>query len=64
MYESHMYGKKALGRLSYYSFRGPAMPIGLGGGAASSIASGTQAAELDFTSVQRANPEMQRAAKK
>ncbi|MEC7986175.1 MAG: phosphoribosylformylglycinamidine synthase [Myxococcota bacterium] len=39
---------------------GPAMLIGLGGGAASSIASGTQAADLDFASVQRANPEMQR----
>src|SRR5690554_7482783 len=39
---------------------GPAMLIGLGGGAASSIASGTGSAELDFASVQRENPEMQR----
>ncbi|MEX1081238.1 MAG: phosphoribosylformylglycinamidine synthase [Halofilum sp. (in: g-proteobacteria)] len=41
---------------------GPAMNIGLGGGAASSVASGTADEELDFASVQRANPEMQRRA--
>ncbi|TVQ94753.1 MAG: phosphoribosylformylglycinamidine synthase [Chromatiaceae bacterium] len=39
---------------------GPALLIGLGGGAASSMASGQSAADLDFASVQRANPEMQR----
>ena len=39
---------------------GPAMLIGLGGGAASSQSSGAASAELDFASVQRANPEMQR----
>ena len=39
---------------------GPAMLIGLGGGAASSQASGESAEELDFASVQRENPEMQR----
>jgi len=39
---------------------GPAMLIGLGGGAASSMASGQSDAELDFASVQRDNPEMQR----
>ena len=39
---------------------GPGMLIGLGGGAASSQASGTSSAELDFASVQRENPEMQR----
>ena len=39
---------------------GPAMRIGLGGGAASSMASGTSASELDFASVQRGNPEMER----
>jgi phosphoribosylformylglycinamidine synthase len=39
---------------------GPAMLIGLGGGAASSMASGASAADLDFASVQRANAEMQR----
>ena len=39
---------------------GPAMLIGLGGGAASSVGSGDQNEDLDFASVQRANPEMQR----
>ncbi len=39
---------------------GPAMLIGLGGGAASSMASGSSSAALDFASVQRANPEMER----
>ncbi len=39
---------------------GPAMSIGLGGGAASSMSSGTSSADLDFASVQRQNPEMQR----
>ena len=39
---------------------GPAMLIGLGGGAASSMATGSSAADLDFASVQRENPEMER----
>jgi len=39
---------------------GPAMLIGLGGGAASSVASGKSSEDLDFASVQRGNPEMQR----
>ncbi len=39
---------------------GPAMLIGLGGGAASSMASGDSAEDLDFASVQRGNPEMER----
>ncbi len=41
---------------------GPGMRIGLGGGAASSMGAGTNTAELDFDSVQRGNPEMQRRA--
>lgn len=41
---------------------GPAMLIGLGGGAASSIASGEGSVDLDFASVQRGNPEQQRRA--
>ncbi|NYT74425.1 phosphoribosylformylglycinamidine synthase [Halomonas sp. QX-2] len=41
---------------------GPAMLIGLGGGAASSMASGTSSADLDFASVQRENPEIERRA--
>ncbi len=39
---------------------GPAMLIGLGGGAASSLGQGTSGEDLDFASVQRSNPEMQR----
>ncbi|MCX7097873.1 MAG: phosphoribosylformylglycinamidine synthase [Methylococcales bacterium] len=39
---------------------GPAMLIGLGGGAASSQASGSGSEDLDFASVQRENPEMER----
>jgi len=41
---------------------GPAMLIGLGGGAASSQGSGAGAEDLDFASVQRGNPEIQRRA--
>lgn len=39
---------------------GPGMQIGLGGGAASSMTLGQRGSELDFASVQRDNPEMQR----
>ncbi|WP_100655868.1 phosphoribosylformylglycinamidine synthase [Alteromonas flava] len=39
---------------------GPAMNIGLGGGAASSMTSGQSSEDLDFASVQRDNPEMER----
>lgn len=41
---------------------GPAMLIGLGGGAASSMDTGANAENLDFDSVQRGNPELQRRA--
>ena len=41
---------------------GPGMRIGMGGSAASSMASGTNAANLDFDSVQRGNPEIERRA--
>lgn len=41
---------------------GPGMRIGMGGGAASSMAAGANAAELDFDSVQRGNPEIERRA--
>ena len=41
---------------------GPGMLIGMGGGAASSMATGANAADLDFDSVQRGNAEMQRRA--
>ena len=41
---------------------GPGMRIGMGGGAASSLSSGTNDVALDFDSVQRGNPEIQRRA--
>ena len=41
---------------------GPGMRIGMGGSAASSMAAGSNAAALDFDSVQRGNPEIQRRA--
>jgi len=41
---------------------GPGMRIGMGGGAASSMATGANTAQLDFDSVQRGNPEIQRRA--
>lgn len=41
---------------------GPGMRIGMGGGAASSMATGANTADLDFDSVQRGNPEMERRA--
>ncbi|MGA3250843.1 MAG: phosphoribosylformylglycinamidine synthase, partial [Paraburkholderia sp.] len=41
---------------------GPGMRIGMGGGAASSMATGTNTAQLDFDSVQRGNPEIERRA--
>jgi phosphoribosylformylglycinamidine synthase len=41
---------------------GPAMLIGLGGGAASSMDTGSNAENLDFDSVQRGNPELERRA--
>ena len=41
---------------------GPGMRIGMGGGAASSMSAGTNSSELDFDSVQRDNPELERRA--
>ncbi len=41
---------------------GPGMRIGMGGSAASSMSTGTNTADLDFDSVQRGNPEMERRA--
>src|SRR5213075_1345952 len=53
--------KKALGARSLFiQLGGPGFLIGLGGGAASSMASGSNIEALDFDSVQRANAEMQR----
>lgn len=44
------------------SLGGPGMRIGLGGGAASSMTTGSNTEALDFDSVQRGNPEMERRA--
>jgi phosphoribosylformylglycinamidine synthase len=41
---------------------GPGMLIGMGGGSASSMSTGSNTADLDFDSVQRGNPEIQRRA--
>ncbi len=59
--QSHKEPKFAPGTL-FIQLGGPGMLIGLGGGAASSMSTGTNAEDLDFASVQRGNPEMQRRA--
>ncbi len=56
----HVEKKPILAGAKLVVLGGPAMLIGLGGGAASSVASGLGDADLDFASVQRENPEMER----
>lgn len=56
----HVDKKRLPDNAALIALGGPAMLIGLGGGSASSMTSGAQSEELDFASVQRANPEMQR----
>ncbi|MCK5849284.1 MAG: phosphoribosylformylglycinamidine synthase [Kiritimatiellae bacterium] len=58
----HVYKKDIPPKALILQIGGPAMKIGIGGGAASSMATGSNAAELDFNSVQRDNAEMQRRA--
>ncbi len=58
--EEHVQKKEIPVGASLIVLGGPAMNIGLGGGAASSMASGQSAEDLDFASVQRENPEMER----
>jgi len=58
--EPHVEKKEIPPGASLIVLGGPAMLIGLGGGAASSMAAGASNAELDFASVQRDNPEMER----
>lgn len=56
-------GKKAIPETAkIIVLGGPAMKIGIGGGAASSMGAGSSSEYLDFASVQRENPEMQRRA--
>ncbi|MCY7386476.1 MAG: phosphoribosylformylglycinamidine synthase, partial [Burkholderiales bacterium] len=57
---AHTHKKPLLPGTLLIQIGGPGMRIGLGGGAASSMTSGTNAEALDFDSVQRANAEMQR----
>jgi phosphoribosylformylglycinamidine synthase len=59
--QAHKEAKFAPGTL-LIQLGGPGMLIGLGGGAASSMSTGANAEDLDFASVQRGNPEMQRRA--
>ena len=58
--EEHVHAKDFPPDTALIVLGGPAMLIGLGGGAASSMASGASSADLDFASVQRGNPEMER----
>ena len=57
---AHVQKKPITAGASIVVLGGPAMLIGLGGGAASSMTTGTSHEDLDFASVQRGNPEMQR----
>ncbi|MFK7815251.1 MAG: phosphoribosylformylglycinamidine synthase [Gammaproteobacteria bacterium] len=56
----HVLKEKFPDRTPIIVLGGPAMLIGLGGGAASSMASGASSEDLDFASVQRGNAEMER----
>lgn len=58
--EEHIEQSEFEGNCKLVVIGGPAMLIGLGGGAASSMATGSSAEDLDFASVQRGNPEMER----
>ncbi len=58
--DSHVQKGEIVVGANLIALGGPAMNIGLGGGAASSMASGQSAENLDFASVQRENPEMER----
>jgi len=58
--KEHVLKEKFPPETSIIVLGGPAMLIGLGGGAASSMASGSSTEDLDFASVQRGNAEMQR----
>ena len=60
--DPHVHKKDVAADARVVVLGGPAMLIGLGGGAASSVSSGASDEELDFASVQRSNPEMQRRA--
>jgi phosphoribosylformylglycinamidine synthase len=56
----HVQKKQVIEGAALIVLGGPAMLIGLGGAAGSSMATGASSADLDFASVQRANPELER----
>ncbi len=58
--EEHVHAESFPDGTALVVLGGPAMLIGLGGSAASSMASGSSSSDLDFASVQRGNPEMER----
>lgn len=60
IFRSHIQGSSVAGRCALVVLGGPAMLIGLGGGAASSMSSGQSSEDLDFASVQRDNAELER----
>ena len=60
--DSHSLKDKIPAGAALIQLGGPAMLIGLGGGAASSMDTGANTENLDFDSVQRGNPELQRRA--
>jgi phosphoribosylformylglycinamidine synthase len=60
--EDHVFKKEFKPGTLLIQIGGPGMLIGLGGGAASSLGAGSNAEALDFDSVQRGNPEIQRRA--
>jgi phosphoribosylformylglycinamidine synthase len=59
---AHVHKKPLADGMLLVQLGGPGLPIGLGGGAASSMATGVNTADLDFDSVQRGNAEMERRA--
>ncbi len=62
IFEQNLHKKDIDAGMLVIALGGPGFLIGLGGGALSSMASGTNSEHLDFNSVQRANPEMERRA--
>lgn len=58
--DEHVHAERFAPGTALVVLGGPAMLIGLGGGAASSMSSGESSSDLDFASVQRANAEMER----
>ncbi len=60
--EDHIHKKRFKSGTLLIQLGGPGLLIGLGGGAASSMGAGSNAEALDFDSVQRGNPEIQRRA--